>query len=201
MIRTLVAEHVHLLRFGLVSYLSREPDIDVVSELERDDQLLATAEELTPSVVIMDVDLPHAGGPSAVTGLRTALPDCACVLLVGRGDARALRRALAVRPHGVLSTDAPAELLTRCVRRVVTGRTMLDPELARTAQTITANPLTLRECEVLRLAAAGASTAEIATRLSVTPKTVRNHLSRVSIRIGARNRIDAIRIAVDKEWI
>lgn len=201
MIRTLVAAHVHVLRIGLVSYLSREPDIDVVSELDRDDRLLAVAQELTPSVAIMDVDLPYAGGPAAVTGLRTALPDCACVLLVGRDDARGLSRALDVRPHAVLSTAAPAELLTRCVRRVVTGRTMLDPELSGIAQTIGANPFTSRERQVLRLAADGVSTAEIATRLCVTPKTVRNHLSRLSTRIGARNRVDAIRIAAENEWI
>ena len=201
MIRTLVAEHVHLLRIGLVSYLSREPDIDVVSELDLDEGLLATAEEVNPSVAIIDVDLPYAGGPAAVSGLRVKAPGCATVLLVGRGDARGLSRALAARPLGVLSTEAPADLVTRCVRRVVTGHSVLDPELASAAQTIGANPLTPRERDVLRMAAAGASTAEIAARLSVTAKTVRNHLSRVSIRIGARNRMDAIRIAGEKEWI
>lgn len=201
MIRTLVAEHVHLVRIGLAAFLANAPDIDVVSELDRDDRLLAIASQVAPSVVIVDVDLPSMGGPAVVRRLRSALPQCACVLLVEPGDAQGLDRALSVRPLGVLSTDAPAELVARCVRGAAAGKCVLDPELAGTARTISENPLTPREREVLRMAAGGATTAEMADRLSVTAKTVRNHLSRIALRIGARNRVDAIRIAGESEWI
>lgn len=201
MIRTLVAEHVQLLRLGLVSFLTSEPDIDVVSELAESAHLLTAASELAPSVAVVDVDLPSVGGPEMVTRLHDAVPECAAVMLVGRGDAVSLGRAMAVEPLGLLSKEAPADLLTRCVRKVVEGRRVVDPVLARAAHSIAENPLTQREREVLRMAAAGASTEEIADLLSVTPKTVRNHLSRVFLRIGARNRVDAIRIAVTKEWL
>jgi two-component system response regulator DesR len=201
MIRTLIAEHVHLLRMGLVSFLANEPDIDVVSEVEEDDQLLATALALAPSVAIVDVDLPSAGGPAVVTSLQVALPGCATVMLVGRSDAGGLSRAMAARPLGLLSREVPAEALRRCLRRVATGRRVVDPQLARAAQDIADNPLTPREQEVLRLAAEGATTAEIADRMSVTTKTVRNHLSHAFVRIGARNRMDAIRIAGEREWL
>jgi two-component system response regulator DesR len=200
-IRTLIAEHVHLLRIGLVVLLSREPDIDVVAELEEGDQLAAVASALTPAVAVIDVDLPPAGGPAGAALLQDTLPACATVMLVGRGDAAGLSRAMAVRPLGLLSKEAPSELLPRCIRRVVTGKRVVDPALARTFQSITENPLTDREREVLRIAAGGASTAEIAARLSVSAKTVRNHLSRVFIRIGARSRMDAIRIASEREWL
>ena len=201
MIRTLVAEHVHLLRIGLVVYLTQESGIDVVAELEEGDRLVATASEVKPEVAVIDVDLPPVGGSAVATLLQETLPECATIMLVGRGDSTGLSRAMAVGPLGLITREAPVELLTWSVRRVATGRRVVDPDLARTARAITENPLTRREQEILRIAAAGASTAEIADRLSLSAKTVRNHLSRAFVRIGARNRMDAIRIATEHEWL
>jgi two-component system response regulator DesR len=200
-IRTLVAEHVQLLRLGLVSFLTREPDIDVISEMAESAHLLSVASELAPSVAVVDADLPSVGGPEVVTRLQATVPECAAVMLVDQGDTVSLCQAMAVEPLGLLSKETPADLLTRCIRDVVTGRRVVDPDLARTAHSIAENPLTRREREVLRLAAAGASTDEIAEHLSVTAKTVRNHLSRVFLRLGARNRVDAIRIASANKWL
>ena len=201
MIRTLVAEHVHLLRMGLVAYLTREPGIDVVAELEQGDRLISTASEVTAEVAVIDVDLPPVGGSAAATLLKESLPGCATVMLVGRGDSGGLSRAMAVEPPGLITREAPVERLTWCVRRVAAGRQVVDPDLVRTARAIHENPLTRREQQILRIAADGASTAEIACQLSVSCKTVRNHLSRVFGRIGARNRMDAIRIASEHEWL
>lgn len=201
MIRTLVAEHVHLLRIGLVVYLTRESGIDVVAELEKGDRLVSTATETTPKVAVIDVDLPPTGGAAVATVLQRTLPECATVMLVGSGDSGALSRAMAVEPLGLITREAPVDLLTWCVRRVAAGRRVVDPDLARTARAITENPLTRREQEILRIAADGATTEEIAARLSVSSKTVRNHLSRAFVRIGARNRMDAIRIAAEHEWL
>jgi two-component system, NarL family, response regulator DesR len=200
-IRTLVAEHVHLLRIGLIAYLTRDPAIDVVADLDQGDRLVSTAFEVAPEVAVIDVDLPPAGGSAVATLLKERVPGCATVLLVGRGDAGGLSRALAVEPPGLITREAPIERLIWCVRRVAAGRQVVDPDLARTAQAIHENPLTRREQQILQIAADGASTAEIADQLSVRPKTVRNHLSRVFVRIGARNRMDAIRIASEREWL
>lgn len=201
MIRTLVAEHVHLLRIGLVVYLSQEPGIDVIAELEEGDRLTDTAARTRPEVAVIDIDLPPDGGSAGAALLQESLPECAIVMLVGRGDAAGLSRAMAVEPLGMITREAPIELLTWSVRRVAAGRSAVDPDLARTARAINENPLTPREQEILRIAADGSSTAEIADRLSVSSKTVRNHLSRVFVRIGARNRMDAIRIASEREWL
>jgi two-component system response regulator DesR len=200
-IRTLVAEHVHLLRIGLVVYLKREPEIDVVAEFDEGDRLISAAPDMTPEVAVIDVDLPPAGGSAAVDRLHQCLPECATVMLVGRGDAGGLSRAMSVQPLGLITREAPSQLLIWCVRRVAVGRRVVDPDLARTARAIIENPLTRREQQVLRIAADGASTAEIADRLALSSKTVRNHLSRAFDRIGARNRIDAIRIASEREWL
>lgn len=200
-IRTLVAEHVHVLRLGLAAYLSRDPGIEVVAELEDGARLAATACELRPAVAVIDASLPPSGGPEEVARLREAVPGCAVVVLVDRADPAALSRALSARPLGLLSNETPAELLIHCVHRVVSGRRVTDPGLARAAGSIARNPLTPRELEVLRIAAAGATTEEIADRLALSVKTVRNHLSRVITRTSARNRIDAIRIASEQAWL
>jgi two-component system response regulator DesR len=201
MIRTLVAEHVHLIRIGLIVYLTREPGIDVVAELEEGDRLLSAAAATSPEVAVIDVDLPPAGGAAGAIELQDKLPECATVMLVGLGDSGGLSRAMSIQPLGLITREAPVDLLTWCVRRVAAGRRVVDPDLARTARAINENPLTRREQEVLRIAADGATTDEIAARLSVSAKTVRNHLSRAFVRIGARNRVDAIRIATENEWL
>jgi two-component system response regulator DesR len=200
-IRTLVAEHVHLLRIGLVVYLTREPGIHVVAELEEGDRLVSAATATMPKVAVIDVDLPPTGGAAVATLLQQTLPECATVMLVGLGDSGGLSRAMAVEPLGLITREAPVDLLTWCVRRVAAGRRVVDPDLARTARAIIENPLTRREQEILRIAADGATTDEIAAQLSVSAKTVRNHLSRAFVRIGARNRMDAIRIATEHEWL
>jgi two-component system, NarL family, response regulator DesR len=200
-IRTLVAEHVHLLRLGLVVYLTQEPGIDVVAELDQGDRLVTTATETTPEVAVIDVDLPPDGGPTVAGRLRDTVPACAAVMLVGRDDPGGLSRALTARPPGLITREAPVELLTWCVRRVAAGRQVVDPDLTRLVRAIDENPLTPREQEILRIAADGATTVEIADRLSVSAKTVRNHLSRAFVRLGARNRMDAIRIASEREWL
>lgn len=201
MIRTLVAEHVHVLRIGLVVYLTREPSIDVVAELEEGDRVVPAATATTPEVAVIDVDLPPTGGAAVATELQERLPACATVMLVGLGDSGGLSRAMSIQPLGLITREAPVDLLTWCVRRVAAGRRVVDPDLARTARAINDNPLTRREQEILRIAADGATTDEIAARLSVSTKTVRNHLSRAFVRIGARNRMDAIRIATEHEWL
>jgi two-component system, NarL family, response regulator DesR len=200
-IRTFVAEHVHLLRMGLVVYLTQEPGIDVVAELEDGERLLPAVADVTPDVAVIDVDLPPEGGSVTAGLLRQTVPACATVMLVGRGDSGGLSRAMAAEPAGLISRETPVELLTWCVRRVAAGHRVVEPDLARTARAINENPLTRREKDVLRIAAGGASTAEIADELSVSAKTVRNHLSRAFVRIGARNRMDAIRIATEHEWL
>lgn len=200
-IRTLIAEHVHVLRLGLSAYLAQDPGIEIVAELDDGAPLAATARSLRPAVAVVDASLPPAGGSEEVARLRETVPGCAAVMLVDRADPAALSRALSAHPLGLLSNDAPAELLVHCVRRVVSGRRVIDPSLARAADSVVQNPLTPRELEVLRIAAAGATTKEIADRLSLSVKTVRNHLSRVITRTAARNRIDAIRIASEHAWL
>src|SRR5262249_41712371 len=111
-----------------------------------------------------------------------------------------LRRALEAGASGYLLKDAPSQKLADAIRRVAAGSRMIDPELAATAWTED-DPLTDRERAVLRLVADGKSGAEIAQALRLSDGTVRNYLSEAITKVGAKNRIEAVRIAREKGWL
>jgi two-component system, NarL family, response regulator DesR len=102
--------------------------------------------------------------------------------------------------RGFLLKDAPATALANAIRSVARGERVIDPELIAAALDTGESPLTARETDVLRAADRGVSTEEMAAALALSPATVRNYLSNAITKVGARNRIDAIRIARDAGW-
>jgi two-component system response regulator DesR len=200
-IRVLIAEDMHLIRGALVALLSLEDDMEVVAELERGDEIVATAERVRPDVAVVDIDLPGLDGLTAAERLHAVLPECRTLVLTGLSQPGNLLRALKAHVRGFIVKDAPAESLADGIRRVAAGQRVIDPGLVAAALETGASPLTGRESDVLRAAQDGISTGEIATRLSLSPATVRNYLSNAITKTGARNRIDAIRIARDAGWL
>jgi two-component system response regulator DesR len=200
-IRVLVAEDMHMIRGALVALLTLEDDMEVVAELERGDQIVATALRTRPDVAIVDIDLPGLDGLSAAQQLHEQLPDCRTLVLTGLSQPGHLLRALQAHVRGFVVKDAPAETLANGVRRVAAGERVIDPELVAAALETGATPLTERETDVLRAADSGITTDEIATQLSLSPATVRNYLSNAISKVGGRNRIDAIRIARNAGWL
>jgi two-component system response regulator DesR len=196
-----VAEDMHMIRGALVALLSLEDDIEVVAELERGDTIVESALRTRPDVAVLDIDLPGLDGLTAAEQLHEQLPECQTLVLTAFGKPGNLLRALKAHVRGFVVKDAPAEMLVDGIRRVSRGERVLDPELVATAMETGSTPLTSREADVLRAAASGISTDQIASRLSLSPATVRNYLSNAINKVGARNRIDAIRIARDAGWL
>lgn len=201
MIRVLIAEDAHLIRGALVALLSLEPDIDVVAELDRGDQIVEAAASLLPDVAILDIDLPGCDGLTAARQLHEQVPRCAVLILTGLSQPGNLLRALQANVRGFIVKDAPAATLADGIRKVAAGQRVIDPELIAAALETGASPLTDRETDVLRAAQTGVSTEEIAQQLALSPATVRNYLSNAISKVGARSRIDAIRIAVGAGWL
>lgn len=201
MIRVLIAEDMHMIRGALVALLSLEPDIKVVTELERGDQIVAAALEAVPDVAIIDIDLPGLDGLTAAEQLYERLPSCQTLVLTGMSQPGHLLRALKAHVRGFIVKDAPADALADAVRRVASGERVIDVELVAAALETGVSPLTPRETDVLRAAADGLTTEQVGERLSLSPPTVRNYLSNAIGKVGARNRIDAIRIARQAGWI
>lgn len=201
MIRVLVAEDMHMIRGALVALLSLEPDMEVVAELERGDQIVPTALDTRPDVAVLDIDLPGVDGLTAAEQLHTELPECRTLVLTGLSQPGNLLRALKVHVRGFIVKDARADTLADGIRRVAAGERVIDPDLVAAALETGASPLTARETDVLRAAEDGIPTDQIAARLSLSPATVRNYLSNSISKVGARNRIDAIRIARNAGWL
>jgi two-component system response regulator DesR len=200
-IRVLIAEDMHMIRGALVALLSLEDDMEVVAELERGDQIVATAQRTQPDVAVVDIDLPGLDGLTAAAGLHAAVPECRTLILTGLSQPGNLLRALEAHVRGFIVKDAPADSLAEGIRRVAAGHRVIDPDLVAAALETGASPLTGRESDVLRAAGDGITTGEIAHRLALSPATVRNYLSNAITKTGARNRIDAIRIARDAGWL
>jgi two-component system response regulator DesR len=122
-------------------------------------------------------------------------------VLTALGQPGNLLRALQAHVRGFLLKDAPAADLAKAIRSVAAGRRVLDPELVAAAVETGASPLTAREADVLRAAASGLSTDAVGAELHLSGATVRNYLSNAIGKLGARNRLDAIRIARDAGWL
>jgi two-component system response regulator DesR len=199
-IRVLIAENMHLIRGALVALLSLEQDMEVVAELERGDEIVPTAVRTQPDVAVLDIDLPGLDGLTVAARLHDAVPECRTLVLTGLSQPGNLLRALEAHVRGYIVKDAPADTLAEGIRRVAAGERVIDPDLIAGALE-TASPLTSRESDVLRSAEGGISTEQIASELSLSPATARNYRSNAISKLGARNRIDAIRIARTAGWL
>ncbi|WP_206278533.1 response regulator transcription factor [Streptomyces fungicidicus] len=200
-IRVLLAEDVQMVREALAALLELEDDIRVVAEVGSGEDVLDAARGTRPDLVIVDVNMPGLDGLTAAERLREQLPDSRILVLTVLDAPNVLRRAQDVRVDGYLVKNAPVEHLVKAVRQIMAGERVISPELALAAWEGKASPLTAREADVLRIAAAGAETAEIAEYLHLSPGTVRNSMTTIIAKLDARNRLDAIRIARDAGWL
>ena len=200
-IRVLVAEDQAMVRGALKALLSLEPDIVVVAEVGRGDEVVAAALAARPAVALLDIEMPGLDGLAAARALRDALPTCRALILTTFARPGLVRRAIESGAHGYLLKDAPDYELARAIRRCAAGESVIELALAIEALAEGANPLSERECEVLSVSAGGGTVTEIATALSLSEGTVRNHLSAAIQKLDARNRADAARVAKEKGWL
>ncbi|MFE9861750.1 DNA-binding response regulator [Streptomyces sp. NPDC005506] len=201
MIRLLIAEDQSMVREALAALLGLEPDIEVVAQVARGDEVLEAAREHAVDVALLDIEMPGMTGIEAAGLLRSELPAVKVVVVTTFGRPGYLRRAMESGADAFLVKDAPAAQLAAAVRKVLAGERVIDPTLAAAALADGASPLTERERDVLRTAADGSTNAEIATALHLSQGTVRNYLSTAIQKMAARNRAEAVRIASEKGWL
>ncbi|MER5620061.1 response regulator transcription factor [Streptosporangium sp. NPDC002544] len=197
MIRVLIADDQDLVRGGLAALLALEDGIEVVAEVGRGDLVESAVAEHDPDVVLLDIEMPGLSGLDVAERLRGHR----VIIVTTFGRPGYLSRALKAGVAGFVVKDAPVTELTAAIRRVITGERVIDPRLAVSALTMGTSPLTQREAEVLRAAADGSTVADIARRLFLTEGTVRNYLSSAIGKTGARNRVEAARVAESRGWL
>ena len=200
MIRVLIAEDQTMVRGALAALLDIEDDIEIVAQAKDGREALELAKTAKPHVVLTDIEMPSLTGLELAQELKSQGSRARVVVLTTFARAGYLRRALEAGVAGYLLKDSPSEKLASAIRSVHAGGRAIDPELAAEAWA-EADPLTDRERQVLRLAGDGRSSAEIADELHLAEGTVRNYLSEAISKVGARNRVEATRLAREKGWL
>jgi two-component system, NarL family, response regulator DesR len=200
-IRLLIADDQSLVRGALAALLSMEDDFEVVAEVGRGDEVVASALAATPDVALLDIEMPGIDGIAAAAALRSALPSCRVIVVTTFGRPGYLRRAMEAGASGFLVKDAPAEQLADAIRRVHQGLRVVDPALAAETLASGESPLTGRERDVLVAARSGGTVADIARLLVLSEGTVRNYLSSAMGKTGARTRAEAVLIAQERGWL
>jgi two-component system, NarL family, response regulator DesR len=200
-IRILIAEDQAMMRGALAALLGLEPDLEVVAEVGDAPAVLAAVLRERPDVALLDVEMPGGDGITATAQIRAAAPTCLVLILTTFGRPGHLRRAMEAGARGFLVKDGPVESLAAAIRRVIAGERVVDPTLAAAALAAGPSPLTERERDVLRAAAGGAPTTDLARRLFLSESTVRNYLSAAIAKTGTRNRTEAVRVAQANGWL
>lgn len=200
-IRLLLADDQALVRGALAALLDLEPDLTVVAQVGRGDEVVDAARAAHAQVCLLDIEMPGADGIDAAARIRAELPGVRSLIVTTFGRPGYLRRAVAAGASGFVVKDTPAAQLADAVRRVHAGLRVIDPSLAEESLTTGENPLTPREAEVLTVALSGATVAAIAAEVFLSPGTVRNHLSSAIGKTAASTRAEAALVARERGWI
>lgn len=200
-IRVLMADDQALVRGAIASLLDLEPDIEVVAEVGRGDEVLTACEQHDVDVAVLDVQMPGLTGIEATELLREHFPEVRVLIVTTFGRPGFVRRAMQAGAHGFFVKDTPARQLADAVRRVAAGEQVVDQALAADSMMVGESPLTRREAEVLEASLSGTTVARIAHQLRLSEGTVRNHLSSAIGKTGAATRAEAARIAEDNGWL
>jgi two-component system response regulator DesR len=201
MIKLLLADDQALVRGAMAALLDMEPDLKVVAEVGRGDEVVEAVRAHEVDVALLDVEMPGMDGVAAARELHRVVPACRVLMVTTFGRAGYLRQAMAAGASGFVVKDTPARQLADAVRRVHDGLRVVDPALAAQSLAQGDSPLTDREAEVLRAASDGGTVADIARVLHLSEGTVRNHLSAAIGKTGARTRAEAVRLAADNGWL
>ena len=200
-LRVLVVDDHPLFRFGLCAALAQRDDIEVVGEAAGGQAAIAAATGTSPDVVVMDLHLPDLGGVEATRAITNAHPHIGVLVLTMFDDSESVFNAMRAGARGYLLKGAEPDELVRAVQAVARGEAIFGQSIAAqvlryfnglNASTVSFPELTAREREVLELIAAGRNNTEIAQVLSLSGKTVRNHVSIIFGKLRVADRAQAI---------
>lgn len=199
MIKVYIAEDQKMLNSALTSLLQLEENLEVIGSALEGETALKDIVSLKPDVAILDIEMPKMTGLEVAEAIQSS--DTKVIILTTFARQSYFEIAVAVQVLGYLLKDSPTDKLTEAINAVVNGETIYDPELVRHVLRKEKNPLTEREIEVLNCLAEGIPTQAIAETVFLSSGTVRNYISSILSKTGARSRIEAVNVARKHQWM
>lgn len=200
MIRLFIAEDQRMLLSALGALLDLKEDMEVIGQATNGEEALTAILKLEPDVCLMDIEMPVKSGLEVAEELMKRGSKSKVIILTTFARPGYFERAVKSNVHGYLLKDGEIDDLADAIRKCTEGKRIFSPELTFDAIR-KVNPLTEREREILRLAALGMTTKEIAAELFLSAGTVRNYISEIMHKLGAKNRTEAARVAEGEGWI
>ncbi|HEX9093509.1 MAG TPA: response regulator transcription factor [Coriobacteriia bacterium] len=200
MIKVAIVDDHQLVREGLVSVLETVEDIQVVGSYRAGQELIDALASSQPDLVVMDMRLPDGLGSTWTEAVKRQAPDVKVLVLTGFHSDDKLLLALDACADGFMYKESSKDELIQAVHEVARGDFHLSPEAARKLRDLSmpsaGSTITPREAEVLMALRDGLTTEEIASRLMLSASTVKTHLGSAFRKLGARNRVEAVREAI-----
>jgi NarL family two-component system response regulator LiaR len=204
-IRVMVVDDHPMVRDGLRHFISLSAGLEYVGQAQSGEEAVSLCEELKPDVILMDLMMPGIGGIEAIQRIRRQDPDVQLVALTSFADPKLVQQALKAGAVGYLLKNVGMNELTDAIRSAQARRRVLAPEateaLIQAMDMAQQDDLSERELEILKLVAEGLTNTEIANRLWIAEPTVRFHLGNIFSKLGARNRMEAVKLATARRLI
>jgi NarL family two-component system response regulator LiaR len=201
-IRVMLVDDHTMVRRGLATFLKVFDDLQLVGEAENGETAIQLCAEVLPDVILMDMVLPVMDGATATRAIRQQFPQVQVIVLTSFKEGELIKNALEAGAIGYLLKDVSADELVDAIRAAHAGRATLSPEAAQALVETTNQPrthgldLTEREREVLALMIEGLNNTQIAGRLTVSPSTIKSHVSNILAKLGVASRTEAVTLAL-----
>jgi DNA-binding NarL/FixJ family response regulator len=196
-IRVFTVDDHPLLREGIAAIISSQEDMLLVSQAASGTEAVALFDELKPDVTLMDLRMPGMSGIEATVSIRSKFPEARIIMLTTFEGDMEIQRALEAGARGYLLKNTPPDQLVEVIRQVHAGRKQIAPEVAaHIAEHLGQEDLTNREIQVLQQVVGGHRNRDIGENLFISEETVKVHLRHIMEKLGARDRTQAVAIAV-----
>jgi NarL family two-component system response regulator LiaR len=201
-IRVMLVDDHTMVRRGLATFLKVFDDLELAGEAENGQTAIQLCAKLQPDVVLMDMVMPDMNGATATRTIRQQFPNVQVIALTSFKEEELVKSALEAGAIGYLLKDVSADELVRAIRSAHAGRATLSPEAAQALVHAASQPpapgydLTERERAVLALMIEGLNNIQIAGKLTVSPSTIKSHVSNILSKLGVTSRTEAVTLAL-----